>query len=190
MFTNNKDILNSFIKIFNDYDLSYTPRKKTTEVSSQYFLNKLERSKKIPKELFQYFDNSLRDKKKLNLKFKIPRQDNNLLQEIIEDDNNIVPIEQQGQGALNNIRIDENSLNKNILNIRYFNGRKLNNKLLKHDYKILKIMKEAINFNKNIHKLSQNEKNIDNELEKYINKDKSLDVLIGCYLSGNNYNKL
>ena len=79
MFTNNKDILNSFIKIFNDYDLSYTPRKKTTEVSSQYFLNKLERSKKIPKELFQYFENSLRDKKKLNLKFKIPRQDNNLL---------------------------------------------------------------------------------------------------------------
>ena len=37
MLTNNKDILNSFIKIFNDYDLSYTPRKKTTEVSSQYF---------------------------------------------------------------------------------------------------------------------------------------------------------
>ena len=38
-FKNNVDILNSFIKIFNDYDLSYTPRKKTTEVSSQYLLN-------------------------------------------------------------------------------------------------------------------------------------------------------
>ena len=36
-------------------------------------------------------------------------------------------------------------------------------------------MKEAIKFNKNIHKLSQNEKKICYELEKYINKDKSLD---------------
>ena len=47
-------------------------------------------------------------------------------------------------------------------------------------------MKEAIKFNKNIHKLSVNEKNIYYELEKYINKGKSLDVLIGSYLSGNN----
>ena len=28
IFKNNTDILNSFIKVFNDYDLSYTPRKK------------------------------------------------------------------------------------------------------------------------------------------------------------------
>ena len=41
-------------------------------------------------------------------------------------------------GGLNNIKIDENALNKNILKIRYLNGRKLNNKLLKHDYKIIK----------------------------------------------------
>ena len=67
-FKDNKDILKSFIKIFNDYDLYYKPRSKTTTVSSQYFLNTLEKSKKIPKELFQYFDNTLRDKK---IKFKI-----------------------------------------------------------------------------------------------------------------------
>ena len=30
------------------------------------------------------------------------------------------------RGALNNIKIDENALNKNILKIRYLNGRKLN----------------------------------------------------------------
>ena len=190
-FKNNNDILNSFIKIFNDYDLSYKPRSKTTEVSTQYLLNKLEKSKKIPKELFQYFDNNIRDKKKLNVKFKlyypdniplIPENDNE------DDDNSIVPV--QDGGALNNIKIDENALNKNILKIRYLNGRKLNNKLLKHDYKITKNMKEAIKFNKNIHKLSQNEKNIYYELEKYINKDKSLDILIGSYLSGNNNKKL
>ena len=200
-FKDNDDILNSFIKIFNDYDLSYKPRSKTTTVSSQYLLNKLEKSKKIPKELFQYFDNNIRDKKKLNLKFELHRRNNiPLIPENIEDededededevdDNSITPI-QQGQGNLNNIKIDENALNKNILKIRYLNGRKLNNKLLKHDYKITKNMKEAIKFNKNIHKLSQNEKNIYYELEKYINKDKSLDILIGSYLSGNNNKKL
>ena len=75
-FKNNVDILNSFIKIFNDYDLSYKPRSKTTTVSSQYLLNKLEKSKKIPKDLYQYFDSNIRDKKKLNLKFELHRKDN------------------------------------------------------------------------------------------------------------------
>ena len=193
-FKNDSGILNSFNKIFTDYDLSYKPRSKTKEVSTQYLLNKLEKSKKIPKELFQYFDNNLRNKKKLNVKFKLYYPDNiPLIPENIDDDedddnNSIVPI-QDGQG-LNNIKIDENALNKNILKIRYLNGRKLNNKLLKHDYKITKNMKEAIKFNKNIHKLSSNEKNIYYELEKYINKDKSLDILIGSYLSGNNNKKL
>ena len=63
IFTNNKEILNSFSKIFNDYDLSYNPRSKTTTVSSRYLLNKLKHSKKIPKDLFQYFDNTLRNRK-------------------------------------------------------------------------------------------------------------------------------
>ena len=152
----------------------------------------MEKSKKIPKELFQYFDNNIRDKKKLNLKFELHRRDNiPLIPEIIEDDNvnDIVPI-QDGQGTLNNIKIDENSLNKNILKIRYLKGRKLNNKLLKQDYKISQKMKKAIKFNKNIHKLSQNEKNIYYELEKYINKDKSLNILIESYLSGNDNKNL
>ena len=191
-FKDDNDILKSFNKIFTDYDLSYKPRSKTTEVNTQYLLNKLEKSKKIPKELFQYFDNNLRNKKKLNVKFKLYYPDKiPLIPDDDDDDDNdeITPI-QQGQGNLNNIKIDENALNKNILKIRYLNGRKLNNKLLKHDYKISKNMKEAIKFNKNIHKLSQNEKNIYYELEKYINKDKSLDILIGSYLSGNNNKKL
>ena len=191
-FKNDQDILKSFNKIFTDYDLSYKPRSETTEVSTQYLLNKLEKSKKIPKELFQYFDNNLRDKKKLDVKFKLYTPDDiPLIPENnvdVDNDNDIVPV-QQG-GTLNNIKIDKNALNKNILKIRYLNGRKLNNKLLKHDYKISKNMKEAIKFNKNIHKLSANEKNIYYELEKYINKDKSLDILIGSYLSGNNNKKL
>ena len=157
-FKNNVDILNSSDKILNDYNLSYNPRSMTTEVSAKYLLNKLEKAKNIPKELFQYFDSNVRDKKKLNLEFRLHRINNiPLIPDITVDDNNVDPV-QQGQGTLNNIKINEIALNRNILKIRYLNGRKLNNKLLKNDYKITKNMKEAIEFNKNIHKLSQNEK--------------------------------
>ena len=100
-FKNDSDILNSFNKIFTDYDLSYKPRSKTKEVSTQYLLNKLEKSKKIPKELFQYFDNNLRNKKKLNVKFKlnypddIPLIPDNIEDNVDEDEvdnNSIIPL--------------------------------------------------------------------------------------------------
>ena len=96
----------------------------------------------------------------MNIKFNLDRINNQLIPEIIEytdnvnnnqlpkivdtdDNNDIIPV-QQGQG-LNNIKIDENALNKNILKIRYLNGRKLNNQLIKYDYKISKDMKKAKN---------------------------------------------
>ena len=188
-FNNDFDILNSFNKIFKEYNLVYKPRSNTKKVNIQYLLNKIEKSKKIPRNLFEYFDTNLKNKKKLNLKFDIDRQYDNIIEtdesEIISDDSIV-----QSGGNLNNIKINENALDKNILKIRYLNGRKLHNKLLKYDYKISKNMKDAIKFNKNIHKLSTNEKDIYYQLEKYINKDKSLDVLIGSYLSGNNNKKL
>ena len=80
----------------------------------------------------------MRDRKKLDMKFELYGRDNTLLiPEIIEDDDNnsIFPV-QDGRGTLNNIKIDEIALNKSILKIRYLNGRKLNYKLLKNDYKI------------------------------------------------------
>ena len=46
-------------------------------------------------------------------------------------------------------------------------------------------MSNAIKFNKDIHKLSKNEKNIYYEIQKYLNKDQDINVLIGSYLSGN-----
>ena len=55
-------------------------------------------------------------------------------------------------------------------------------------------MDDAIKFNKNIHKLSANEKNIYYELQKFLNKEQDINVLIGSYISGNNskslYNKI
>ena len=72
----------------------------------------------------------MKNKKKINLKFDIDRQYDHIEtdeSEFISDDS----IVQQG-GNLNNIKVDTDSLNKNILKIRYLNGRKLNNELLKH----------------------------------------------------------
>ena len=47
-------------------------------------------------------------------------------------------------------------------------------------------MVNAIKFSKDIHKLSDNEKNIYYELQKFLNKEQDINALIGSYLSGNN----
>ena len=47
-------------------------------------------------------------------------------------------------------------------------------------------MVNAMKFNKNVHKLSKIEKNVYYELQKYLNKDQDINVLIGSYLAGNN----
>ena len=51
-------------------------------------------------------------------------------------------------------------------------------------------MVDATKFNKNIHKLSKNEMKIYHELQKFLNKEQDINVLIGSYLSGNNSKKL
>ena len=86
--------------------------------------------------------------------------------------------------------INDKDLNKGILRVRYLNNRKLTNNLLKHDYKNSKNMVNAIKFNKNLHKLSKNEMKIYHELQKFLNKDQDINVLIASYLSGNNSKKL
>ena len=70
------------------------------------------------------------------------------------------------------------------------NNRKLSNNLLKHDYKISKNMINAIKYNKDTHELSKNEMKIYHELQKFLNKEQDINVLIRSYLSGNNYIKL
>ena len=126
------------------------------------------------KKLYDYFYNTLKEKKKLSL--KIPTR-------------NIII--QGGNGLLNTnkIKINTDLLNKNILSIRYLTGKKLTNKLLKDDYRISKSMVNAIKFNKDIHKLRKNEKNV-YELQKYLNKDQDINILIGSYLAGNNSKNL
>ena len=85
-------------------------------------------------------------------------------------------------------------MDKGILRVRHSNDRKLTNNFLKDDYKISKRMINTIKFNKDIHKLSNNEKNIYYELQKFLNKEQDINVLIGSYISDNNskplYNKI
>ena len=119
------------------------------------------------KKLYNYFYDTLKEKKKLSV--KIPTR-------------NIIT--QDGEGLLNTnkIKINTDLFNKNILSIRYLTGKKLTNKLFKDEYKISKNMINTIEFNKDIHKLSKNEKNVYYELQK----DQDINILIGSYLAGNN----
>ena len=170
-FDSDDEILNSFSKIFKEYDMEYNPRANTRYYRVRYLLNKLKENRNIPKNLYNHFHTTL--------------SENNKAYHIIPIDKN----EQTGS-SINNILINDKDLNKGILRVRYLNNRKLTNNLLKHDYKISKNMVNAIKFNKDIHKLSKNEMKIYHELQKFLNKEQDINVLIGSYLSGNNSKKL
>ena len=89
----------------------------------------------------------------------------------------------QGINEYKAIKIDKDALKKNILKIRYNNGRKLNNKYLHDDMIISKNMKNAILKNTNINKLSKNEYHVYTLLSKY--KNDNTNLLISFYLAGN-----
>ena len=115
----------------------------------------------------------------------IPTLKDNLSKTIIE---NIT-----GEGY-NKIKIDQDLFKKTIFKVRYIsNNRKVHNDLLKNDYQISDNMKIAILKNKNISKLSKNEYDVYNALQKYKNNDK-LQLLISSYIAGNKskglYNKI
>ena len=178
-FIKDEDIIDSFQKVFQDYNVVYKPHKKSKNIYVKYLLDKLYNIDSVPKEIFNHFDNSLTKLKKKNKKIPVNYNDNEMIL--------------RGDGLnYNNVKIKD--LDKGILRVRYSNNRKLTNKLLEDDYKISKRMVNAIKFNKDIHKLSSNEKNIYYELQKFLNKEQDINVLIGSYLSGNHskslYNKI
>ena len=170
-FDNDEDILNSFSKIYKEYDMEYNPRPNTQYHIVRYLLNKLKENENIPVNLYNHFHTTLSEKNKAY---------------------HIIPIEKNEQtgSSVNNIIINDKDLNNGILKVRYLNNRKLTNNLLKHDYKISKNMVNALKYNKNIHKLSKNEMKIYHELQKILNKEQDINVLIRSYLSGNNSKKL
>ena len=148
----------------------------------KYLLDKLYNNDSVPKELYNHFNNSL-----TNLKFK-----NKKIPVNYNDDGRMLL---KGGSVNNNIKINNKDLDKGILRVRYSsNNRKLTNDLLKDDYRISKRMVNAIEFYKDIHKLSNNQKNIYYELQKFLNKGQDINALIESYISGNHsktlYNKI
>ena len=92
---------------------------------------------RVPKELYNHFNNSLTNFKSKNK--KIPVEYTNDGKMLIKDK----ITKQTGQSINNNIIIKD--LDKGILRIRYSNNnRKLSNNFLKHDYRITKRMVDAI----------------------------------------------
>ena len=170
-FDNDDSILDSFSRIYEKHDIKYKPQKNTKFIRVRYLLQKLKDNDEIDRNLYNHFHTSLSEKNKLY--HKIPTQD-----------------EYQEGSSINNIMINNKDLDKNILRVRYLNNRKLSNYLLRHDYKISKNMVNAIKFNKDLYKLSKNELKIYHELQKFLNKQQDINVLIGSYLSGNNSKKL
>ena len=170
-FDDDKSILDSFSKIFEKHDIKYKPQNNTKFIRVRYLLKKLKENDDVDTSLYNHFHTSLSEKNKLY--HKIPTYED----------------EQKGS-SINNIIINDKDLNKGILRVRYLNYRKLTNNLLKHDYKISEKIKNAIKFNKDLHKLSNNEMKIYHELQKFLNKEQDINVLIGSYLSGNNSKKL
>ena len=169
-FGNDDEILNSFSKIFKEYDMEYNPRPNTKYYRVRYLLNKLKENENVPVDLYNHFHATLSENNKAY---------------------HIIPIKNEQTGSsINNIIINNKDLNKGILRVRYLNNRKLTNNLLRHDYKISKNMVNAIKFNKDLYKLSKNELKIYHELQKFLNKEQDINVLIGSYLSGNNSKKL
>ena len=175
-FDNDDSILDSFTKIYEEHDIEYQPREKTQFIRVRYLLQKMKEIKNIPTNLYNHFHTSLSENNKLY--HKIPTY-----QEEEEE-------EEQIGSSINDIMMNDKDLNNAILRVRYLNNRKLTNNLLKHDYKISKKMINAIKYNKDIHKLSGNEMKIYHELQKFLNKEQDINILIGSYLSGNNSKKL
>ena len=168
-FDTDEDILNSFSKIYKEYDMEYNPRPNTRYHRVRYILNKLKENENIPVDLYNHFHTTLSENNKAY---------------------HIIPIEknEQTESSINNIIINDKNLNNGILRVPYLNNRKLSNNILKHDNKISENMKKK--YNKNLHKLSKNEMKIYHELQKFLNKEQDINVLMGSYLSGNNSKKL
>ena len=170
-FGNDDEILNSFSKIFKEYGMEYNPIPNTRYYRIRYLLNKLKENRNVPIDLYNHFHTTLSENNKAY---------------------HIIPIEENEQvgSSIDNIMINDKDLNNGILRVRYLNNRKLTNNLLKHDYKISEKMKKAIKYNKDLYKLSKNGMKIYHELQKFLNKEQDINVLIGSYLSGNNSKKL
>ena len=180
----------------------YNPKNKDKPVKLQNVINKIEKDKNIDtqyKEFVNEFRNIPNSTKieydyeiyknlildKINNEEVEASNDESFIKEGGKDigKNFIKEITGQGINEYKTIKIDKDALKKNILKIRYYNGRKLNNEYLHDDMIISNNMKNAVIKNTNISKLSKNEHHVYTLLSKY--KNDNINLLISSYLAGN-----
>ena len=98
-FDSDDEILNSFSKIFKEYDMEYNPRQNTRYYRVRYLLNKLKENENIPVDLYNHFHTTLSENNKAY---------------------HIIPIDKKEQigSSINNIIINDKDLNNGILRVR------------------------------------------------------------------------
>ena len=179
----------------------YNPKNKDKPVKLQNVVNKINKDEYIDKQ-YKEFVNEFRNipnNTKIIYDYEIyknlildrinnkeePSNDDSFIKEFGKKTikNTIKNLTGQGVNEYKTIKIDKDGLKKNILKIRYNNGRKLNNKHLHDDMIISNNMKNAIIKNANINKLSKNEYHVYTLLNKY--KNDNTNLLISSYLAGN-----
>ena len=94
-FNTDEDILDSFSKIYKEYDMEYNPRQNTRYYRVRYLLNKLKENDNIPVDLYKHFHTTLSENNKAY---------------------HIIPIEKNEQtgSSVNNIIINDKDLNNGI----------------------------------------------------------------------------
>ena len=187
-------------KIVEIYDANpnakvYTPTNKENDVKIQNVINKINKDKNIDKQYKEFVKEFRNITNNTKIEFNYQTYKNLVLDKINNEDSNDGSIVKEiGKNFIKNltgkgvneykmIKIDKDALKKNILKIRYNNGRKLNNKYLHDDMIISNNMKNAIMKNTNVNKLSKNEYHIYTLLNKY--KNDNTNLLITSYLAGN-----
>ena len=176
----------------------YNPKNKDKPVKLQNVVNKIDKDNDI-NEQYKEFVNEFRNipnNTKIIYDYEIykelildrinneeePSNDDSFIKEVGKK--TIKNLLGQGINEYKMIKIDKDALKKNILKIRYNNGRKLINKFLHDDMIISNNMKNAILKNTHVNKLTKNEYHIYTLLDKY--KNDNTNLLISSYLAGNN----
>ena len=160
----------------------YNPKNKNKSFKLQNVINKIDRDDDIYeqyKEFVKEFRNILGNTKilydyqtyknlvldKINNEEVLTSNDDSFIKEVGKKF--IENLTGQGINQYKMTKIDKDALKKNILKIRYNNGRKLNNKYLHDDMIISNNMKNAILKNINVNKLTKNEYHVYSILDKY-----------------------
>ena len=190
-------------KIVEIYDVNpnakvYNPKNKKNNVKLQNVVNRIDKDQKIGKQYKEFVNEFRNIHKNTYIEYDYQTYKNLVLDRInkkeVSTSNDGSIIKEIGKKFIKNetgqdineykmIKIDKDALKKNILKIRYNNGRKLHSKYLHDDMFISNNMKNAIMKNTNINKLSKNEYHVYTLLNKY--KNDNTNLLISSFLAGN-----